>query len=45
MANKKVTTNGLGIIKTVYGKDNPLVKNVTDFGVIRGWGDKNTATT
>jgi len=45
MSNKKTTKNGLGIIKTIYGKDNPLLKNVTDFATIRGWGDKNKATT
>lgn len=45
MRKKTVTQNGLGIIKTVYGKDNALLKNVTDFGTIRGWGDKNKATT
>lgn len=43
---KKVTTKtGLGIVKTVYGKDNPLLKNVTDFASIRSWGDKNSAIT
>ena len=45
MTNKKVTKNGMGIIKTVYGKDNPLLKNVTDFATVRGWGDKNSAIT
>lgn len=45
MRKKIVSQNGLGIVKTIYGKDNPLVKNVKDFGTIRGWGDKNTATT
>ena len=45
MRKKTVTQNGLGIIKTVYGKENPLLKNVTEFGTIRGWGDKNKATT
>lgn len=45
MKKIKVTKNGLGIIKTVYGNDNPLVKNVTDFATIRGWGDKNRAVT
>ena len=41
----KTSTNGLGILKTVYGRANPLLKNVTDFARIRGWGDKNKATT
>lgn len=41
----KTSTNGLGTLKTVYGKANPLLKNVTDFARIRGWGDKNKATT
>ena len=41
MRKKTVTQNGLGIIKTVYGKENPLLKNVTEFGTIRGWGDRN----
>ena len=44
MRKKTVTQNGLGIIRTMYG-DSPLLKNVTDFGTIRGWGDKNKATT
>lgn len=42
---KTVTQNGLGILKTVYGHENPLLKNVTEFATIRGWGDKNKATT
>ena len=41
----ETSKNGLGTLKTVYGKANPLLKNVTDFARIRGWGDKNTATT
>lgn len=45
MKRKTVTQTGLGIIKTVYGKDNPLLKNVTDFATIKSWGDKNKAIT
>lgn len=45
MASKTVTQNGLGIIKTVYGKNNPLLENVKDFAVIRKWGDKDKAIT
>lgn len=45
MTKKTVVQNGLGIIKTVYGKNNPLLENVKDFAVIRAWGDKNKAIT
>lgn len=45
MRNKSVSQNGLGIITTIYGKDNPLLKNVKDFASIRSFGDKNSAIT
>lgn len=45
MRKKTVTQNGLGIIRTVYGKENPLLKNVTEFATIKSWGDKNSAIT
>ena len=45
MRKKSVTQNGLGIIKTIYGNYNPLVKDVQNFASIRSWGDKNSATT